>query len=46
MSLVSHVPFQLSGRYAQRNRWEVLGGPGDRRVTGSQVVIDEGLVNM
>ena len=46
MSFVSRVPFQLSGRYAQRNRWEVLGGPGDMRVTGSQVVKDEGLINM
>lgn len=45
MSLVSHVPFQLSGRYAQRNRWEVLGGPGDTRVTGSQIFKDEGLIN-
>ena len=45
MSLISHVPFQLSGPYAQRNRWEVLGGPDDTRVTGSQVVKDEGLIN-
>jgi hypothetical protein len=45
MSMVSRVPFQLSGRYADRNRWEVLEGPGDSRVTGQQVVEDEGLVN-
>ena len=45
MSVVSQIPFQLSGRYAEHNRWEVLDGPGDSRVTGSQVVKDEGLVN-
>ena len=33
------------GRYAQRNRFEVLDGPGDMRVTGSQVVKDEGLIS-
>ena len=44
MSMLSHIPFQLSGRYAERNRWEV-NGPGDSRVTGSQVVKDEHLVN-
>ncbi len=45
MSMVSQIPFQLCGRYAERNRWEVLNGPGDSRVTGSQVVEDEDLVN-
>ncbi|KAJ6190488.1 hypothetical protein N7519_000509 [Penicillium mononematosum] len=43
--MVSRVPFQLSGRYAERNRWEVLNGPGDSRVTGSQIIEDEGLVD-
>ncbi|KAJ5176082.1 uncharacterized protein N7482_001959 [Penicillium canariense] len=41
---VSRVPFQLSGRYAERNRWEVLNGPGDSRATGNQIIQDEGLV--
>ncbi|EAW10002.1 short-chain dehydrogenase [Aspergillus clavatus NRRL 1] len=45
MSLVSRDPFQLSGRYANRNRWEVLNGPGDARVTGEQIIHDEALVN-
>ncbi|KAM5349558.1 hypothetical protein ACJ41O_006063 [Fusarium nematophilum] len=45
MSLVSHEPFQLVGRYAHRNRWEVLDGPGDARVTGAQIVKDEALQN-
>ncbi|KAJ5383015.1 hypothetical protein N7517_000926 [Penicillium concentricum] len=45
MSMVSKVPFQLSGRYAERNRWEVLNGPGDSRVTGSQIIQDEGLTD-
>lgn len=45
MSMVSQIPFQLAGRYAERNKWEVLDGPGDSRVTGSQVVQDERLVN-
>lgn len=45
MSIVSQTPLQLSGHYAQRNRWEVLNGPGDSRVKGSQVVKDENLVN-
>ncbi|KAI0134658.1 hypothetical protein BJ170DRAFT_729845 [Xylariales sp. AK1849] len=44
MSLTSRRPFQLTGRYAERNKWENLGGPGDSRVTGMQVVKDEGLV--
>lgn len=42
--MVSQVPFQLSGRYAEHNRWEVLNGPGDSRATGSQIIEDEGLV--
>ncbi|KAL8947326.1 MAG: hypothetical protein Q9222_006382 [Ikaeria aurantiellina] len=45
MSLTSHTPFQLSGRYAERNRWEILNGPGDSRVTGRQVIEDEGLID-
>ncbi|MDI1486212.1 MAG: hypothetical protein OHK93_005438 [Ramalina farinacea] len=45
MSLISHKPFQLTGRYAARNRWEVLIGPGDSRVTGRQIIIDENLQN-
>ncbi|KAI8626946.1 short-chain dehydrogenase [Xylariaceae sp. FL1651] len=45
MSFTSRTPFQLSGRYADRNKWEKLGGPGDSRPTGSQVVEDEGLIN-
>ncbi|KAK7972969.1 hypothetical protein PG996_007191 [Apiospora saccharicola] len=44
MSLVSRTPFQLTGRYAERNRWENLAGPGDSRPTGLQVVEDEGLL--
>ncbi|KAI1418698.1 NAD(P)-binding protein [Hypoxylon sp. FL1857] len=44
MAMVSHVPFQLTGRYAERNKWEVLNGPGDSRPTGLQVVEDEGLI--
>ncbi|PKY06030.1 short-chain dehydrogenase [Aspergillus campestris IBT 28561] len=43
--MVSRVPFQLSGRYAEHNRWELLNGPGDSRVTGCQIIEDEGLVN-
>lgn len=45
MSFVSHSPFQLQGRYAERNKWEVLGGPGDSRVTGLQIVDDEGIAD-
>lgn len=45
MSLVSRTPFQLTGRYAERNRWENLAGPGDSRPTGLQVVEDEGLLD-
>ena len=43
--MVSRVPFQLSGRYADRNDWEVLNGPGASRVTGSQIIKDENLVD-
>ena len=42
--MLSREPFQLSGRYAERNRWEVLNGPGDSRVTGNEVIHDENLV--
>jgi NAD(P)-dependent dehydrogenase (short-subunit alcohol dehydrogenase family) len=45
MSLTSRNPFQLSGRYADRNRWEVLNGPGDSRVTAEEIVRDENLVD-
>ncbi|KAL3464367.1 short-chain dehydrogenase [Aspergillus heterothallicus] len=45
MSLTSQTPFQLSGRYADRNRWEVLNGPGDSRVTAEEIIRDEGLIN-
>ncbi|KAI1778287.1 short-chain dehydrogenase [Hypoxylon cercidicola] len=44
MAMVSRVPFQLTGRYAERSKWEVINGPGDSRPTGLQVVEDEGLV--
>lgn len=43
--MASRVPFQLSGRYAERNKWEHLNGPGDSRVTGRQIVEDESLVD-
>ncbi|KAI1107091.1 short-chain dehydrogenase [Jackrogersella minutella] len=43
MSMVSHVPFQLTGRYAALHKWEVINGPGDSRPTGLQIVEDEGL---
>ncbi|KAM6506951.1 hypothetical protein FALCPG4_018763 [Fusarium falciforme] len=43
MPMVSHEPFQLTGRYADRNRWENLNGPGDSRVTGTQIIKDEAL---
>ncbi|KAK0609738.1 hypothetical protein B0T17DRAFT_621531 [Bombardia bombarda] len=43
MTLISHEPFQLAGRYADRNRWEVLNGPGDSRVTGLEIIKDEGI---
>lgn len=45
MALVSKEPFQLTGRYADHNRWEVLNGPGDSRVTGSQIIKDEKLTD-
>ncbi|KAI9035560.1 short-chain dehydrogenase [Aspergillus affinis] len=45
MSLVSRVPFQLSGRYADRNCWEALQGPGDSRVTAAEIIQDEGLID-
>ena len=45
MSMISRVPFQLSGRYAENNRWEILNGPGDSRITGKEIVEKEGLVN-
>ncbi|KAJ5753656.1 uncharacterized protein N7511_007809 [Penicillium nucicola] len=45
MSIRSRVPFQLSGRYAENNRWEILAGPGDSRVTGEQVIKDEDIVS-
>ena len=45
MSLVSREPFQLSGPYADRNRWEHLNGPGDSRVTGAEIIKDEKLTN-
>ncbi|KAL3483053.1 short-chain dehydrogenase [Aspergillus germanicus] len=45
MSLTSRNPFQLSGRYADRNRWEVLSGPGDSRVTAEEIIRDENLVD-
>ncbi|KAI1817368.1 NAD(P)-binding protein [Poronia punctata] len=44
MALVSKVPFQLTGRYAELNKWEVLNGPGDARPTAIKVVEDEGLI--
>lgn len=45
MSLVSREPFQLTGRYADRNRFEVLNGPGDSRATGSEIIKDEKLAD-
>ncbi|KAI1380843.1 short-chain dehydrogenase [Hypoxylon crocopeplum] len=44
MAMISRVPFQLSGRYAERSKWEVINGPGDSRPTGLQIIEDEGLV--
>lgn len=41
----SRVPFQLSSRYADRNKWEVINGPGDSRVTGKEIIHDENLVD-
>lgn len=45
MSLVSREPFQLTGRYADRNRFEKINGPGDSRVTGSEIIKDANLVD-
>ncbi|KAL2813127.1 short-chain dehydrogenase [Aspergillus granulosus] len=45
MAFTSRTPFQLSGRYANRNRWEVLNGPGDSRVTAEEIIRDEGLLD-
>ncbi|KAL2850758.1 hypothetical protein BJY01DRAFT_233137 [Aspergillus pseudoustus] len=45
MSLVSCISFQLSGRYADRNRWGVLNGPGDWRGTAEEIIYDEGLLD-
>ncbi|KAI5858205.1 short-chain dehydrogenase [Durotheca rogersii] len=42
--MASRVPFQLTGRYAELNKWEVIQGPGDARPTGLQIIEDEGLV--
>lgn len=44
MALVSRTPFQLTGRYAERHKWEVINGPGDSRPTGQQIIEHEGLV--
>lgn len=43
MSFVSVTPYQLSGRYAERNKWENLKGAGDSRPTGEQIIEDENL---
>lgn len=43
--MTSRDPFQLTGRYADRNRWENLNGPGDSRITGLQIIHDENLTN-
>lgn len=45
MSFVSRSPFQLTGRYADRNKWETISGPGDSRVTGRQIIQDEQLTD-
>lgn len=45
MSLKSFSPFQLTGRYAERNKWETINGPGDLRVTGLQIIKDEGILD-
>ncbi|KKK13113.1 short-chain dehydrogenase [Aspergillus rambellii] len=37
--------FPLVGRYAERNRLDIINGPGDSRVTGSQIIYDEGIVD-
>lgn len=45
MAGVSREPFTLVGPYAAPNRFENLAGPGDGRVTGKQIVNDQGLVD-
>lgn len=44
MAGTSREPFQLEWRYADRNRFEKLNGPGDSRVTGQEIIKDENLV--
>jgi hypothetical protein len=44
MARPSREPFTLVGPYATPNRFENLAGPGDGRVTGQQIVKDQGLV--
>ncbi|KAI0179091.1 short-chain dehydrogenase [Hypoxylon sp. FL1284] len=44
MAMESRVPFQLTGRYAERSKWETINGPGDSRPTGLQVIEDEGFL--
>ncbi|KAI1484892.1 hypothetical protein F5X96DRAFT_675175 [Biscogniauxia mediterranea] len=41
MAMISRVPFQLIGRYAERNKWENVNGLRDSRTTGQQIVEDE-----
>lgn len=43
MATNSQDVFPLEGPYADRNRLDNLGGPGDSRVTGAQIIKDEGL---
>ena len=43
--MVSRDPFQLSGRYAEPNRWDVINGPDDSRVTGTEIIQDEALID-
>lgn len=45
MAGTSREPFQLTGRYADRNRFEILNGPDDGRVTGLEIVQDERFVD-
>jgi hypothetical protein len=44
MAGVTREPFALVGPYATPNRFENLGGPGDSRITGQEIVKDQGLV--
>ena len=37
------LPLNLTGRYAEAHQFENLGGPGDGRPTGLQIIRDEGL---